>query len=241
MKDADRRDRDIETAVGCAGAHDKPGSTQVLIDLDNTLVDRSAAFATWAQRFVGEVGGARNDLEWLFAVDSNGYIPRRELARAISARFELNANLGVLTDRLRRELLDHLEPYQGVLSALERLHRAGMAVVVVTNGTEEQQHQKLERTGLGQLVRGVVVSKVAGVRKPDPEIFELALSRGGGCPESSWMIGDHPELDIAAARSLGLSTGWVSHSRPWPHDWTPTVLADTTAEVLGYVIERIGC
>lgn len=68
----------------------------------------------------------------------------------------------------------------GLLNALERLHRAGVTVVV-TNGTEEQQG----RTGLGRLVSGVGLSEVVGVRKPGPKIFELAISIGGGWAESS--------------------------------------------------------
>lgn len=117
----------------------------------------------------------------------------------------------------------------GLLNALERLYRAGVTVVV-TNGTEEQQNRKQGRTGLGRLVSGVGLSEVVGVRKPDPNIFELAISIGGGWAESSWMIGDRLNYDVAAARSLGLSMGWVSHGRPWPHDWAPSVLADTTAK-----------
>lgn len=40
----------------------------VLIDLDNTLVDRRAAFDTWVSAFVAEIGGTDAAITWLLGL-----------------------------------------------------------------------------------------------------------------------------------------------------------------------------
>ena len=76
-----------------------------MLDLDNTLVDRRGAFATWARDFVGGFDGDTSDLEWLIAADQDGYRPRAELAVLIRQRFHLNTPVPDLVDSLRHELL----------------------------------------------------------------------------------------------------------------------------------------
>lgn len=44
----------------------------VLLDLDNTLVDRRGAFTMWASDFVAGVDGDTTDLEWLITADQDG-------------------------------------------------------------------------------------------------------------------------------------------------------------------------
>ena len=45
---------------------------------------------------------------------------------------------------------------------------------------------------------------MAGVKKPDPKIFELALNKANVNPEQSVMIGDDLEADVMGAISLGM-------------------------------------
>jgi putative hydrolase of the HAD superfamily len=76
---------------------------------------------------------------------------------------------------------------------------------------------KLRRTGIADVVDGWCVSEAVGARKPDPAMFELALSRvGAATGEASWMVGDNPTADIAGASAAGLATLWVSHGQRWP-------------------------
>jgi FMN phosphatase YigB (HAD superfamily) len=45
-----------------------------------------------------------------------------------------------------------------------------------------------------------------GLEKPDPVIFDLALSRAGCLPEEAIMVGDRLDNDIGPAKSLGWKT-----------------------------------
>ena len=74
----------------------------LLIDLDNTLIDRTAAFKAWATARFG-----RSEVPWLVTADRDGYEPRERLALLIAQRYALKA-ADVLTE-LRAGMLDHLD------------------------------------------------------------------------------------------------------------------------------------
>lgn len=210
----------------------------LLADLDNTLVDREAAFGAWISAFIEEVGGSDDDAAWLSAEDANGYRPREALADLVIDRFQLAVGREQLVERLLHEHVELIRPYVGVTSRLEALAAHGTPVVVVTNGTVAQQEAKLVRAGLLALVDDVVISEAVGVKKPDERIFAIACDRARriGGAGVTWMVGDHAVADVAGARDCGFRTGWVSHGTPWSADWSPTVAAPSTAEVLDLVL-----
>ncbi|MDR2498344.1 MAG: HAD family hydrolase [Tannerellaceae bacterium] len=55
----------------------------------------------------------------------------------------------------------------------------------------------------------IVESATAGVRKPDPAIFSLAIKLAGCRPEEVCVVGDSYEKDIAPAHSIGCQTIWL--------------------------------
>ena len=48
----------------------------------------------------------------------------------------------------------------------------------------------------------IMDSETAGVKKPHPQIFDLALSSAGARPKNSLMIGDNLEADIMGAQAV---------------------------------------
>lgn len=204
---------------------------RVLLDLDGTLVDRQGAFEDWARSFLAEIGAPRGELDWLREADENGYRPRLDLATAIIDRWRLTAAPSDLEQRLQSDVVGGIACYPGVLEALLRLRSSGAELVLVTNGTVAQQSEKLRRTGLDRVLDRIVISEAAGVKKPDPRIFALAVE-GLADGRETWMVGDHPSADIDGGRTAGFSTAWVSHGRTWPHAWEPTLSAPTTVALL---------
>ena len=98
---------------------------------------------------------------------------------------------------------------------LRDLGSADVPVGVVTNGPTEMQWAKVCNTGVADLVDAVVVSEEFGVNKPDPAIFEHALSLIGASPSETLFVGDNPEADIGGASGVGMRTAWMSHDRSW--------------------------
>lgn len=209
----------------------------LLVDLDNTLIDRASAFDRWATDFVRSLGGSDAEVAWLIAADRDGYEPRESLARAIKERFQTSLGIEAIVDTL---LYDHvrlmaLDPK--TTDALRNARTCGWHIGVVTNGTTAQQTLKIKTVGLGPHVDAVVISEAENVKKPDPAIFRIAARRLGATLAGGWMVGDHPDADIAGGRSAGLRTGWVSRGREWPRGTAAADLsAATTAEVINAVV-----
>jgi putative hydrolase of the HAD superfamily len=209
-------------------------ATLLLIDLDNTLIDRTGSFKRWA---VSRFGPA--ELDWLVEADKDGYEKRERLAAMIAARYDLEP--GTVLPELRAGMIENLTLEPAVPAALASAVDAGFVPVVVTNGTVAQQEAKLRRTGLDALVAGWTISEGAGVRKPDRRIFELAAASVGHSLESGgWMIGDHAEYDVGGGTAAGLQTAWLAYGRPWPEALTyaPTV---TGADFPGAISELVRC
>jgi FMN phosphatase YigB (HAD superfamily) len=211
----------------------------VLLDLDDTLVDRSGAFARWAADAVPAWGGDAADVRWLLGADGRGRTPREAVARMIIDRFPAAcSDVDGLVAVLRREVVARNDCYPGVLAELRQLAALGEALVIVTNGDAGQQRATIERTGLADLVTGSAISGALGVRKPDARIFAAAREIAGP-GRSTWMVGDDIEADIAGGRAAGLETAWVSHGRPWTPAWSPTLEGRDPAEVLAAVAGAI--
>ena len=91
------------------------------------------------------------------------------------------------------------------------LERIKLPMVLVTN-FYGNMHTVLEEFGLSHLFKDVIESAVAGVRKPDPEIFRLGVKALGLEPQETIMIGDSQEKDIIPAQSLGCHTIQITPS-----------------------------
>jgi len=95
----------------------------------------------------------------------------------------------------------HLFP--GTVEVLEHLYES-YQLLIITNGFEEVQHIKINESGLKKYFNTIITSERAGVKKPHPDIFHLALQEAKTVPESAIMIGDDAEADVAAAIAIGI-------------------------------------
>ena len=189
----------------------------LLVDLDNTLIDRAGAVDRWARAFALAQGGDDADAQWLVAADRDGLESRERFAALVSQRFGLEyRDQAELLAQLRAGLVSQITPDSAVAEALRAARAAGWVPFVVSNGTVQQQERKLRHTGLDREVAGWVISEGAGARKPDPRIFELAADQAGHSLEGAWVIGDSAEADIGGARNAGLPGVWLHRGRDWP-------------------------
>src|SRR5690606_38016236 len=79
---------------------------------------------------------------------------------------------------------------------------------IVTNNFTAEQWGKLRVCGLDSLIDFMVTAESAGVAKPHPEIFRVALDQGGVGPSESVMVGDSWEVDVIGAVHVGLPAVW---------------------------------
>ena len=86
-------------------------------------------------------------------------------------------------------------------------------IVIVTNNLLDEQQDKLEYCGLAALVDALVASEDVGVSKPDPEIFRIALERGGVPANRAVMVGDSWTNDVEGASRAGIRAVWFNPER----------------------------
>ncbi|MBW1974346.1 MAG: HAD family hydrolase [Deltaproteobacteria bacterium] len=108
-----------------------------------------------------------------------------------------------------QEQLCCVEPLPGAFEVLQSLHEKGFELGCISN----IWHPFFE--GFSRRFRDFIpyfkykiLSYEMGVKKPNPGIFELALSLAKRPPELCWMIGDTYELDVAPAMQVGMKTVW---------------------------------
>ena len=95
-------------------------------------------------------------------------------------------------------------PYEGAEQTLRTLSsRYGIGVIANQSaGTQE----RLTKWGLMPFISICLSSTEAGLEKPDPAIFQLALSRAICRPSQAVMIGDRLDKDVRPARLQGWKT-----------------------------------
>lgn len=91
----------------------------------------------------------------------------------------------------------------GAVAALNRLRRAALRLVVVSN-SNGRVRRILRRTGIEPHVDVVLDSHEEGVEKPDPRLFEIALERSGADRSATIHCGDIYHIDVVGARAAGL-------------------------------------
>jgi len=205
-------------------------------DLDNTLIDRAAAYRAWAEDYAARMGRDSPEVEWLVSIDHDGMRAREPLFEEVRSRWGIADPVSDLVDRYRREYPAFLRPVDSaVVRRLGRLRRSGWTVAIVTNGPPSQR-TKVERCGLLPVVDVVVVSEELGVSKPDRRIFEAAARLAGCEIEEGWLIGDQAEADIAAAVEMRIPGIWLRRGRTWTETgWRPFATAENLPEALSLV------
>lgn len=101
----------------------------------------------------------------------------------------------------RSPYMPHLMP--GAMDVLEYA-KSKYTMHVITNGFEEVQHIKLDKSGLEPFFAEIITSESVGVRKPDPYIFKYALRKTGATQTDALMIGDNWDADVMGAKESGI-------------------------------------
>jgi len=104
--------------------------------------------------------------------------------------------------------IELLRGFEGVAETVDRL-RGDYTLGVITNGDGKLQRAKWLRLSLGMEL--VVISGECGFEKPDPRIFEHALSLAGVEPREAAFVGDRLDVDIAGAKATGMHAVWFNH------------------------------
>ena len=197
-----------------------PPLKAVLFDLDNTVLDRTAAFRRFVdvflQNYFRHSNGSQELAGRIVELDRDGYKDKRELFAELieELAWERTPGLEELMDFYKTEYVNSAVPMERAKDVLRHV-RGKYKTGLVTNGGTEVQHGKIDRLGIRDDFDVILVSQEAGVKKPDPSIFAMAIDRLGVRPEECVFVGDHPVNDIEGAHQAGMRTIWLQVNQPW--------------------------
>jgi len=227
----------------------------ILLDLDDTVLHDSAHVVTAWQRACdthradlhpidpNDVFAAIDDVRKWFWSD-----PERHRVGRLNMGAARRAVVSIACSRLgidRPELADRIgdtysaardadiQPIAGAIETIAWLRHRGCRLALLTNGAGSAQRRKIDLFNLAGFFEHVLIEGELGFGKPDPRIFQQALTSMAASPSDTWMVGDNLEWDVAGAQRHGIFSVWVdregqglpagSTARP---DWIVRSLAD---------------
>lgn len=84
---------------------------------------------------------------------------------------------------------------------------------IITNGFADVQYKKLKNSGIAHYFVSVTNSEMAGVKKPNPKIFEFALTQANVQKQNAIMIGDCIDADVNGALNFGMDAIFFNESK----------------------------
>ncbi|MFZ6733120.1 HAD family hydrolase [Undibacterium sp. Ji42W] len=187
--------------------------SSLVFDIDNTLIDRDAAFHAYMLDFISrnQAAFAEEDMSQVHAkiaeLDCHGRKDRKLFCHELLLRFPKLSYTAESFWEDHMSLPDFVKPDSLLNAMLERLS-VDDQLIIISNGSASMQRRKLHRAGLEDYFEHVFISAEVGFAKPDHRLFFHALSH---CRHSGVvMIGDDYINDMQPAMSLQLSTVFIN-------------------------------
>ena len=120
--------------------------------------------------------------------------------------------LGMQRPPLRERLLSlylTLEPFPEVASVLAAVRAAGLKTAILSNGTPAMLEAAVAHARLGAMFDAVLSVEGAGVFKPSPRVYQLAVDRLG-CPAGAIAFVSSNAWDAHAASAFGMQVVWCN-------------------------------
>lgn len=194
----------------------------VFFDLGQTLVDEWNFIAHFDQKFLELLNGfgARIDQRNYRAVRDSiirdrkiGHGSVRELIIEVCRMVSPPGYETVIANRLEsqvkegRKMFRFFDDAEPALKALSETCELG----IIANQSEDIL-ELLEKSGVGNYFKVKAISGIVKLKKPDPEIFELALREAGRAASECVMVGDRLDTDICPANRIGMTTVRTTNS-----------------------------
>lgn len=129
--------------------------------------------------------------------------------------------------KYREILQEKIRPDPEIVNAFHLLQQKNIRIALLSNERGLRVDAYMEKTNLSRFFDTIIVSERIGVEKPDPRIFQEALSRLHITGEEMVMFGDN-EIADGACKRLGIcfvlvtaykNKGWIwEEGSPYPPD-----------------------
>ena len=150
------------------------------------------------------------------AAERNGAYPLFELEKGRMSEADFLALLGAELEPeighrpelhgFREIYFDALDPNERMVELMRDLRSRGHRMALLTNNVREWEPLWRSMLPVDEIFELIVDSAFVGMRKPEPEIYQLTLERLGYPPPAECLFIDDVEVNVEAARELGLAT-----------------------------------
>ncbi|MES2240935.1 MAG: YjjG family noncanonical pyrimidine nucleotidase [Bacteroidota bacterium] len=123
-----------------------------------------------------------------------------------------DAKINIIAQEYIDLLTENNHLFDGTFEILDYLNKK-YRLHVITNGFAHVQVKKMNNAKLSSYFSTVTNSEMAGVKKPNPIIFEFALDLAKAKKESSIMIGDSIEADVLGAMEAGIDAIYFNEAK----------------------------
>src|ERR1035441_8402205 len=198
----------------------------LIFDLDGTLIDSRLDLAHTLEATRAHLGLPPLENERVYSYVGNGapVLIRRVLGERASET-EVQEALEYFLEYYREHALECTTLYPGVREAVDRLHRAGKRLAVLTNKPVKISRAIVEGLGAGGYFFQVYGGNSFEFKKPNPIGVEALRKKKSVRREGTMMVGDS-SVDILTARNAGVRSCGVTYG------FQPESLADPTPDLL---------
>lgn len=166
------------------------GATGDPDDFANGIIERHKSYRAWCQKTLIEL----NEKELWTQFMLPDFPPELIRGKAL----QLN--------HLWRESAGKRVNYPGAFDTIRALTKRGYTLGVISNtDSSTEVPDFLQKEGVADLFKTVVLSAVFGKRKPHPSPFLRAASAVGVLPENCAYVGNWPSRDLVGPREAGFS------------------------------------
>ncbi len=187
-----------------------------VFDAYGTLFDVHSAMAPFRERLGAQAEALsavwrRKQLEytWLRALMQRHadfeQVTREALAFAFAAHGRTDPDLQDALVAAYRALAC----YPDVPGALARLRAAGVRTAILSNGTPDMLAAAARHSGLDGLLDAVYSVEAAGVFKPHPSVYRIAVDREAAAVDEILFLSTNA-WDVAGAAAFGMRVVWIN-------------------------------
>ena len=137
----------------------------------------------------------------LYALE-RGEITEREFLDQLEGALRELLGRDVDLSTMAGALMRNLHPNEELFAYYRALHARGLRLGILTNNVREWEPLWRAKLPIDEIFDDVVDSAFVGMRKPEPEIYALALSRLG-VEAGDCAFVDDLQVNVDAARELG--------------------------------------
>ena len=152
----------------------------VLFDLDQTLLDRTSslkAFLNWQVNFFELVTIQQKPqfIQRFIELDNNGSVWKDQIYAQLIQEFQISSySTQALLENYIQDFNKFCRSFSDVDLVIYSLFKANFSLGLISNGKTPFQEDNFKALGLSEYFSSVIVSEAVGLRKPHPEIFQLA-------------------------------------------------------------------